>query len=145
VKVLGPGLDVPGLPVVSFVVDGVSHALVAARLSAEFAIGVRHGCFCAHPYLVRLLDLSDQELTRFREDARHGRRHSLPGAVRASACLSTTVEDVDRLLEAVGVVASGRPAPVDYIQDPSTGDWWPDGFPQVYRDERRTGGGCARS
>ena len=28
---------------------GVPHALVAARLSAEHGIGVRHGCFCAHP------------------------------------------------------------------------------------------------
>jgi selenocysteine lyase/cysteine desulfurase len=145
VRVLGPGLDVPGLPVVSFTVEGLSHALVAARLSAEYAIGVRHGCFCAHPYLVRLLDLSDEELTRFREDARHGRRQSLPGAVRASAGLSTTVEDVDRLLDAVDDIASGRPAPVAYIQDPLTGDFWPDGFPQVYTDERRTGGGCARS
>ena len=38
-----------------FTVDGVPHALVAARLAAEDAIGVRHGCFCAHPYLIRLL------------------------------------------------------------------------------------------
>src|SRR5204863_3745031 len=37
------------LPMAPFVVDGVPHALVAARLSAEFGIGVRHGCFCAHP------------------------------------------------------------------------------------------------
>jgi selenocysteine lyase/cysteine desulfurase len=145
VKPLGPGLDVPGLPVTSFVVDGVSHALVAARLSAEYGIGVRHGCFCAHPYLVRLLDLSQEELNRFRDDARQGRRKSLPGAVRASACLSTTVEDIDRLLEAVSSIASGSTTPVDYVQDPSTGDWWPDGFAQVYTDERRTGGGCARS
>jgi selenocysteine lyase/cysteine desulfurase len=145
VKPLGPGLDVPGLPVTSFVVDGVSHALVAARLSAEYGIGVRHGCFCAHPYLVRLLDLSQEELNRFRDDARQGRRKSLPGAVRASACLSTTVEDIDRLLEAVSSIASGSTAPVDYVQDPLTGDWWPDGFAQVYTDERRTGGGCARS
>jgi selenocysteine lyase/cysteine desulfurase len=145
VKVLGPGLDVPGLPVTSFVVEGVSHALIAARLSAEYAIGVRHGCFCAHPYLVRLLDLSQEELTRFREDARQGRRRSLPGAVRASACLSTTVEDIDRLLEAVSTIANGTTAPFDYIQDPVTGDWWPDGFVQMYIDERQTGGGCARS
>ena len=39
-------------------VDGVPHALVAARLSAEYGIGVRHGCFCAHPYLLRLLGLA---------------------------------------------------------------------------------------
>jgi selenocysteine lyase/cysteine desulfurase len=145
VRVLGPGLDVPGLPVASFIVEGISHALVAARLSAEHAIGVRHGCFCAHPYLVRLLGLSPSELARFRDDARQHRRHSLPGAVRASACISTTIEDIDRLLDAVAVIASGGPTPADYVQDPLTGDWWPEGFPQPYHDDRRTGGGCARS
>ena len=46
------------LPIATFVVEGVPHALVAARLSAEYGIGVRHGCFCAHPYLIRLLGLS---------------------------------------------------------------------------------------
>ena len=60
------------LPVATFTVDGVPHALVAARLAAEDAIGVRHGCFCAHPYLIRLLGLSP----------RRGRR--LPGR-RAAA------------------------------------------------------------
>jgi hypothetical protein len=69
----------------------------------------------------------------------------LPGAVRASACLSTTTDDIDRLLDAVAVIASRRPAPVDYVQDQLTGDWWPEGFAQPYHDDRRTGGGCARS
>ena len=44
VRVLSPGLRAT-LPVAAFVVDGVPHALVAARLSAEDAMGVRHGCF----------------------------------------------------------------------------------------------------
>jgi selenocysteine lyase/cysteine desulfurase len=37
------------LPVATFTVEGVPHALVAARLAAEEGIGVRYGCFCAHP------------------------------------------------------------------------------------------------
>ena len=41
------------------------HALVAARLSAEFGIAVRHGCFCAHPYVIRLLGLDDAALKRY--------------------------------------------------------------------------------
>ena len=58
----GPALDDAAarggedrLAVAAFTVDGMHHALVAARLSAEFGVGVRHGCFCAHPYLIRLL------------------------------------------------------------------------------------------
>ncbi|HEX6388346.1 MAG TPA: aminotransferase class V-fold PLP-dependent enzyme, partial [Solirubrobacteraceae bacterium] len=85
VRLLGPGPDADTLPIASFVVDGVAHPLVAARLSAEFGIGVRHGCFCAHPYLVRLLGLGHYELRRFRSAARRHDRSSLPGAVRASA------------------------------------------------------------
>jgi selenocysteine lyase/cysteine desulfurase len=124
VRLLGPGPDADTLPIASFVVDGVAHPLVAARLSAEFGIGVRHGCFCAHPYLVRLLGLSHDELQRFRSAARRHDRRSLPGAVRASAGISTTLSDLERLFEAVAVIASSRP-PVDYVRDPQSGDYWP--------------------
>ena len=124
VRVLGPELAVKTLPVATFVVDGVPHALVAARLSAEFAIGVRHGCFCAHPYLIRLLGLSGDDLQRFREAARHHDRRSLPGAVRASAGLSTTAGDIERLLKAVETVASTTP-PVEYLPEPLTGTTGP--------------------
>ena len=75
------------------------HALVAARLSAEFGIGVRHGCFCAHPYLMRLLDLA-RRVGAYRDDVLAGDRREIPGAVRASAGLSTTDADIDRLLAA---------------------------------------------
>src|SRR5439155_919614 len=66
VRILGAP-DAETLPVTAFDVDGVPHALVAARLSAEHAIGVRHGCFCAHPYLLRLLDLDAAEVADYRE------------------------------------------------------------------------------
>ena len=127
VRLLGPGPDADTLPIASFVVDGVAHALVAARLSAEFGIGVRDGCFCAHPYLVRLLDLSLDELDRFRSAARRHDRRSLPGAVRASAGISTTTSDLERLVHAVEVIAGGAP-PVRYVCDPRSGEYWPAGL-----------------
>ena len=74
VRLLGPALDVPTLAVAAFEIDDVPHALVAARLSAEFGIGVRHGCFCAHPYLMRLLDLPRDVVDQYREDVRRGDR-----------------------------------------------------------------------
>jgi selenocysteine lyase/cysteine desulfurase len=124
VRLLGPGPGVDTLPIASFVVDGVPHPLVAARLSAEFGIGVRHGCFCAHPYLVRLLGLSQDELQRFRSAARRHDRRSLPGAVRASAGISTTQSDLERLFDATATIASSPP-PVEYLHDPRSGDYWP--------------------
>jgi selenocysteine lyase/cysteine desulfurase len=124
VRLLGPDLDVETLPIATFVMDAVPHALVAARLSAEYAIGVRHGCFCAHPYLMRLLGLSEQELGDFRAAARRHDRRSLPGAVRVSAGMSTTTDDIHRLLDAVHAVATTAP-PVEYVSDPASGDYRP--------------------
>ena len=101
VRLLGPPLDTDTLAIAAFVVEGVDHALVAARLSAEWAIGVRHGCFCAHPYLVRLLGLSPADVDAYREQVRVGDHRSMPGAVRASCGISSTEADVDTLLDAV--------------------------------------------
>jgi selenocysteine lyase/cysteine desulfurase len=143
VRLLGPGLDVPTLALATFVVDGVPHALVAARLAVEFGIGVRHGCFCAHPYLMRLLGLPADAVARYREELRRGDRTGLPGAVRASCGLSSTADDVDRLLDAVGTIATGAPAPLRYDRDPTTGDYAPaDPLPPWAADDRARGGSC---
>ncbi|HLF41706.1 MAG TPA: aminotransferase class V-fold PLP-dependent enzyme, partial [Acidimicrobiia bacterium] len=135
----------PTLPLATFTVTGVPHALVAARLSAEYGIGVRHGCFCAHPYLMRLLGLSGNEIEAYRRAIVAGDRTVIPGAVRASAGLSTTADDVDRLLAAVADIAGGRPAPVEYVQDTGTGDFWPGGDRRGWADrDRAVGASCAR-
>ncbi len=144
VRLLGPALQVDTLPVATFNVAGVSHALVAARLSAEDGIGVRHGCFCAHPYLMRLLGLSDEEVTAFRNEVRRGDRTRLPGAVRASVGINTTRADIDRLLEAVNRIANGERAPVTYFQDPCTGDYFPDpDCAPWHAEERLPGSSCS--
>lgn len=125
VHLLGPDTGTETLPVATFTVEGVPHALVAARLAAEEAIGVRHGCFCAHPYLMRLLGLSREQVLRYRDEVRHGNRGAMPGAVRASAGLNTRGSDITRLLNAVARIARGDPPPVPYRQDPRTGDFHP--------------------
>lgn len=127
VRVLGPGLGVETLPVVSFTVDGLPHGLVAARLSAEEGIGVRHGCFCAHPYMMRLLGLAEDEVVDFRNEMRRGDRTRMPGAVRASAGINTTEADISRLVSAVARIAAGAPARTSYVQDSRSGDYIPCG------------------
>ncbi len=145
VRLLGAATQVDGLPVATFVVEGVPHALVAARLSAEYAIGVRHGCFCAHPYLLRLLDIPPDDVAEYRDAVRRGDRRRTPGAVRASAGLSTTVDDIDALIEAVAAIANGTAPPINYLQDPHTGDFWPDTADQRWASaHRRLGASCAR-
>jgi selenocysteine lyase/cysteine desulfurase len=145
VRLLGPSACPGGLPVATFVVEGVSHALVAARLSAEHAIGVRHGCFCAHPYLLRLLGLTSPEVADYREAVLRGDRRRIPGAVRASAGICTTGDELDRFLAAVAGIAGGDPPSVPYAQDDHTGDFWPvSDDPAWSSAARRLGASCAR-
>jgi selenocysteine lyase/cysteine desulfurase len=145
VRLLGPPASVPTLPLATFVVEGVPHALVAARLSAEFGIGVRHGCFCAHPYLLRLLGLSTAEVAAYRDAVLAGDRRTIPGAVRASGGLSSSSADVERLVDALAIIASGDAPPVTYEQDLGTGDYWPlSDQPGWTAHERGHGAPCAR-
>jgi selenocysteine lyase/cysteine desulfurase len=118
VRLLGPGPGTETLPVATFTVDGVPGALVAARLAAEEAIGVRYGSFYAGPYLTRLLGLSP---ARAGDDG-HG---AMPGAVRASAGINTSEQDVARLLAAIARVVASDP-PVRYLRDPLTSEFHPD-------------------
>nr|WP_243851615.1 aminotransferase class V-fold PLP-dependent enzyme [Modestobacter marinus] len=94
------------LPVATFNLHGLPHALLAARLAAEHAIGVRSGCFCAHPYMARLLSLSQEQVQQFHRDAQLDQRHQLPGAVRASANRTTSLCDVAALGSALRAIAA---------------------------------------
>ena len=145
VHVLGPGRDVETLAVATFTVEGMHHGLVAARLSAEFGIGVRHGCFCAHPYLLRLLGIGAAGVAEARAAVLRGERSVVPGAVRASCGLGTSGDDIEGLLTALRSLVKGDPAPVAYEQDQVTGDFWPSGQARGWSEgDRPAGAACAR-
>ena len=71
--------DVDRVGVATFTLDGYRHPLLAAVLSAEHAIGVRHGCFCAHPLITRLLGVPDAEVEPPRSRAAGGPAPRAPG------------------------------------------------------------------
>ena len=145
VTLLGPSPEVDTLAVATFTVQGVHHALVAARLSAEWGIGIRHGCFCAHPYLLRLLGVGPDEQAAARAQVIGHDRRNIPGAARASCGLGTSLADVDTLLGAVQVIADGSPPPIAYVQDPHTGDYRPEeDLPGWPPSAGAAGAGCAR-
>ena len=122
----GPGGGVvETLPVAAFTIEGMHHALVAARLSAEYGVAVRHGCFCAHPYVVRLLGLADRHVEAYRSEVLQGDHRHVPGAVRASAGLGTSGADIESMLAAVADLAGGAPEPAPYEQDQASGDYFP--------------------
>ncbi|SDC11614.1 Selenocysteine lyase/Cysteine desulfurase [Geodermatophilus telluris] len=112
------------LPVAAFNLEGVPHGLLAARLANEYAIGTRSGCFCAHPYMGRLLGLSDAEVGQFHADVRAGNRHRLPGAVRVSANRQTYLTDIPLLGQALREIAASPEGAAQYVLD-ERGDYVP--------------------
>jgi selenocysteine lyase/cysteine desulfurase len=121
---LWPDDGVDRLGVCTFTVEGVHHALVAAYLSAEHAVGVRHGCFCAHPYITHLLGITPKQAEEVRSELQRGEHAHVPGAVRASFGLGTTAADVDILCDALAELVERGPR-LDYVQDHATGDFQP--------------------
>jgi selenocysteine lyase/cysteine desulfurase len=96
------------LALASFVIEGMHHGLVAAALSHEWGIAVRHGCFCANPYVFHLLRMSKDDVAAVEGEVTAGRKKALPGAVRASLAPYNTEAEVDRFLDAVRHIARGH-------------------------------------
>ena len=94
--------------VASFTLSGYRAEDLAAQLSADYAIGVRHGCFCAHPLITRLLNVPEAEADRLHAELRAGREPDLPGAVRASIGLGTTLGDIEALAAALDEITRRR-------------------------------------
>lgn len=126
--VWGPGH--PHVGILTFNLAGYVHSLLAAILSAEYGIGVRHGCFCAHPLLLHLLKVEHAEADRIRDDLRSHSRPAIPGAVRISFGLSTTRDDIDQAVAALKEIAAHGPR-WRYECDPNDGEFEPvdDGRP----------------
>lgn len=116
--------------VFSFEVEGVPHDKVAAILAYEGGIGVRNGCFCAHPYVVRLLNLTEREKQRYQQDLRTGDHRRIPGLVRVSFGCYNTRAEVDSLVEILDKIARGEWIG-DYQQDLNTGEYFPKGVTPI--------------
>jgi selenocysteine lyase/cysteine desulfurase len=123
------GLDDPDraserVGVIPFNLQGMDHYKTAAVLSFEGAIGVRNGCFCAHPYILRLLNVPDDEALQHQQDILDGTRVGLPGLVRISFGCYNTIEEVDHAADVLERIASGD-IQGEYEQDPASGAYWP--------------------
>jgi cysteine desulfurase/selenocysteine lyase len=121
------------LGVIPFAVPGLANGLVAAILSTEWGIGVRNGCFCAHPYVTHLMKVPKLELDKFRDEVVAGDRSNMPGVVRVSFGMYNTTDEVDVLAEALRAIVK-RQYKGNYRQDKSTGDFYALGWePQLSR------------
>ena len=110
------------LGVIPFNLQGMPHFLLAAILSSEWGIGVRNGCFCAHPYVLQLLRLTEPELKQIRTDMLANERQAMPGMVRVSFGMYNTKAEVDILAEALTQIARNQ-YQGKYLQDQRTGEY----------------------
>jgi len=132
-----PGIEIFGdrdpsqassrLGVIPFRLKGMSHFKVAAILGHEFGIGVRSGCFCAHPYILHLLGLSHAEAQQVRQQMLDGDKREMPGLVRASFGLYNTLEEIDVLTGALTGISAGK-FQGHYVQDAASGEYHLEGW-----------------
>lgn len=132
-----PGVELLGDPnpararerlgVIPFNLAGLPHFLTAAILGYEFGIGVRNGCFCAHPYVLKLLGATPESTDRVRAEMLAHDRSEMPGLVRASFGLYNTLDEVDELMAALQKIVR-REFQGRYHQVKESGDYVPEGW-----------------
>ncbi len=103
--------------VVPMSVDGLEHGLLAACLSYEYGVGVRHGCFCAHPYVMHLNDVTLAGAQEYTQRARSGDFSRMPGFVRASLGIYNTCDEIDYLIEALRAIVKNGPGATYILKD----------------------------
>jgi cysteine desulfurase / selenocysteine lyase len=138
VKIYGdsnPANAASRLGVIPFQLKNLSHFLVASILGYEFGIGVRSGCFCAHPYILNLLGLNEEEAHQVRDQMINGDKSEMPGLIRASFGLYNKIEEVDVLIDALRKISQGAYKGT-YIQEKGSGEYhlsgWEPNFPQYF-------------
>lgn len=121
--------DDPRIGVLAFNLATIPYAQLAAVLSAEYGIGVRHGCFCAHPLMVALLGIDPDDDAAILRGLRRGDTVAMPGAVRMSFGIGTDLADLTALVDAVETIATDGPR-WSYRSTPDGTECWPDPDPR---------------
>jgi len=121
------------LGVISFNVGRIPHALTAAILNYEGAIGVRAGCFCSHTYVKSLLNIDKVAEQKLIDSIISRDRSHLPGAVRASFGIYNTHEEVDELIFIAEKIAAGRYYQ-DYVLNKEKGEYRPREYAVDFRE-----------
>lgn len=128
VNLYGPTDDLSQkVGVITFNLEGKHHALVASILGAEGGIGVRNGCFCAQPYVKRLLKLTPEEEKKLNNDILCGDKSNVPGMVRASLGCYNNEEDIDYFIEMLERIVRNEYRG-EYVMDVSKGIFTAKGF-----------------
>jgi selenocysteine lyase/cysteine desulfurase len=117
-----PKDHVDRVAVVGFTIRGRDPQRIAAWLSAEHGIGLRHGRFCAHQLVSRLVTDGDAAVPP--DGGTSGAQ-----ALRASVGVGSTADDVDRLLSALRALAVAGES-WNYVRQ--DGQWAPSPDPRSW-------------
>lgn len=85
--------------VVVFNVKDIHHDVISERLANLRGISIRNGTFCAHPYVRRLLNLKDEEFSKYAYSNK-----PRPGMLRVSLGLYNTKEEIEEFLNTLEIV-----------------------------------------
>lgn len=96
--------DCNKVAILPFNIKGIHHETTAKLLSELSGIAVRNGCFCANPYVQRLLKLSPEEINYFKYNYNDFR----PGMVRLSFGLYNTYSEVDILINTLKKIIKNK-------------------------------------
>lgn len=92
------------LSIIPLNIEGVPHQIVAAALSAESGIAVRNGCFCAQPYVQRLMRVPRNEIRRRMKNPSLPR----PGMIRLSFGLYNNYDEIDVLVQKLCEISANK-------------------------------------
>jgi selenocysteine lyase/cysteine desulfurase len=123
-----PPEDHAQVGIIAFKADHMDHSLLAAALGHEWGVGLRHGCFCAHPYVMRLLGLGAAEVAKLARKAELNDHSGFPGLMRISLGLYNTRQEADYVAKAVRDLLAHGPRE-RYVLDRPTGEYLPESGP----------------
>ncbi len=126
-KLVGEDRGQEAVSVFSFIHRKFSPFLVSSYLSYESAIGVRAGCFCAHPYMLKMIGIFGEKLKETMNNVILKRINYIPGAVRASLGCYNTKEEIDKLFDTLYKIDEMSEIK-GYKFNPDIGNYVPEGF-----------------
>ena len=93
--------------VVTFNFADINSFVLAQQLSNTGAVATRRGAFCAHPYVWRMMGISDEEAANYENCI----DRNTPGMIRVSFGIYNNEAEVDKFLEILtGILEESRQA-----------------------------------